>query len=95
MSGTHRKLDLTRAKGYVYFDQSSKGHGKRHNLWCAEIQIAGVRLRKRSSDQADLERWLGEVRAVLSQDFSDIPAAQNYEVVAEAVRNMKPKLMQL
>ena len=95
MKGAHRKLDLSRTKGYVYLDQSSKGSGKRHNIWCAEIQIAGVRLRKRSSDPAELERWLGEVRPVLSQDFSDIPAAQNYEIVADAVRIMKPKLMQL
>lgn len=95
MRGAHRKLDLSRAKGYVYLDQSSKGSGKKHNLWCAEIQIVGVRLRKRNNDKAELERWLREVRTVLSQDFSDIPAAQNYEIVADAVRIMKPKLMQL
>lgn len=95
MSGPHRKLDLSRAKGYVYLDKSSKGSGKKHNQWRAEIQIAGVRFRKRSRDPAELERWLGEVRAVLSQDFSGKPAAQNYEVVAEVIRTMKPRLMQL
>lgn len=95
MSGTHLKVDLSRPKGSVYLDRSSKGAGKKHNIWCAEISIAGVRLRKRSSNREELERWLGEIRAVLSQDFSGVPAAKDYEIVSQAVRIMKPKLMQL
>ena len=45
-------------KGYIYYDKSSKGGKYRHNRWCAEIYFANVRLRKRSCDRTELERWL-------------------------------------
>lgn len=53
-------------KGTIYYDTSSKGSrgGKTSSFmrkWCAEITVNGRRLRRRSSDREELERWLEEI----------------------------------
>ena len=56
-------------KGYIYYDKSSKGGKYRHNRWCAEIYFANVRLRKRSCDRTELERWLELVSTTIRKSL--------------------------
>jgi hypothetical protein len=42
----------------IYFDTSSKGKGKRHNRWRADVTIQGVRYRQRSKNRKYLVRFL-------------------------------------
>ena len=56
-------------KGYIYYDKSSKGGKYRHNRWCAEIYFANMRLRKRSCDRTELERWLELVSTTIRKNL--------------------------
>jgi hypothetical protein len=42
----------------IYFDTSTKGRGKRHNCWRADVTVRGVRYRKRSENQEQLGQFL-------------------------------------
>ena len=42
----------------IYFDTSTKGEGKRHSTYRADITIRGVRYRRRNKSRTKLERWL-------------------------------------
>ena len=44
----------------VYHDTSSKGGGKRHDLWRAVAVINGKRVRRRFADREEAKAWLRE-----------------------------------
>ena len=45
----------------IYLDTSSKGDGKYHNTYRADVTISGVRYRRRGKNKKKLERWLGGI----------------------------------
>jgi hypothetical protein len=45
----------------IYFDTSSKGNGKRHHIWRADITIRGVRYRRRSKNRQYLVWFLEKI----------------------------------
>jgi hypothetical protein len=45
----------------IYFDTSTKGKGKRHSCWRADVTIRGVRYRKRNTQRDVLVRFLKEI----------------------------------
>ena len=45
----------------IYRDTSTKGKGKNHNCWRADVSIRGVRYRKRSKDQGVLVAWINSM----------------------------------
>jgi len=42
----------------IYRDTSSKGKGKRHKIWRADITVNGTRMRARSHSREVLAEWL-------------------------------------
>ncbi|HIT95832.1 MAG TPA: hypothetical protein IAC45_02025 [Candidatus Aphodousia faecavium] len=44
--------------GTITWDRSSKGSGKRHNCWRAELRRGKVRYRKRSKSYSECEDFL-------------------------------------
>ena len=78
-------------KGTLYYDTSSKGSrgGKVVSFmrkWCAEITVNGRRLRRRSRDREELERWLEEIYATL-------PRSQKNETVGTKRKPRKRKVV--
>lgn len=72
-------------KGYIYYDKSSKGGKYRHNRWCAEIYFANVRLRKRSCDRTELERWLELVSTTIRKSLIRQIDEASSEAIREAI----------
>ena len=79
-------------KGYVYHDKSSKGGSYRHDIWCAEIYFANVRLRKRSADKQKAQEWLEKtaqtIRTRMQQLAPDASPEQIKSVMEELKRSM-------
>ena len=90
MGGNHLPVNVSRSKGIIYFDTSSKGNGKRCNKWCAEITFAGVRLRKRSKDREELNRWVNAVKESLSLVIDKALQTNFDEVVNRVIKMLKP-----
>lgn len=44
--------------GSIFWDHSSKGNGRHHECWRAELQRGGLRIRKRSNNYHDCEIFL-------------------------------------
>ena len=76
-------------KGYIYYDKSSKGGKYRHNRWCAEIYFANVRLRKRSCDRTELERWLELVSTTIRKSLIWQIDEASSEAIREAMLELK------
>lgn len=95
MGGSHLPVNVSRSKGIIYFDTSSKGGGKRCNKWCAEITFAGVRLRRRSKDREELNRWVNAVKESLSLVIDKGLQTNSYEEVNRVIKMMKPTLLGL
>ena len=42
----------------IYFDTSTKGDGRHHKRWRAEVQVDGRRIRKRFERRFAAEEWI-------------------------------------
>jgi len=42
----------------IYRDTSTKGNGKHHDCWRADVTIRGIRYRQRNKDRYKLLHWL-------------------------------------
>lgn len=79
-------------KGYVYHDKSSKGNSRHHDLWCAEIYFANIRLRKRSTDKKKAQEWISRVSGMIRDAMLRVPADAEPETIRCAMLELKKTL---
>ena len=91
----HKRVNIEDLKGFVYFDRSSKGNGKFHNKWCAEICILKVRLRRRNKDKEELARCLNAVKSDIAKNYPEGVAANNFEDAQKDIQERRKELMSL
>ena len=95
MKTRRRYTKPEKVTGTIYFDRSSKGKGVCRNQWCAEITLAGVRLRSHSSDASELERWIEAVREEFLKEIESDLFARDYELTNLKMKTLRPKFMKL
>lgn len=66
----------------IYHDTSSKGNGRNHDCWRAEIWIDGRRFRKRSRDYGLLVKWLSYIRGGVSAEALEKAKAEGKDDLA-------------
>lgn len=95
MKTRRRYTKPEKVTGTIYSDRSSKGKGVSRNQWCAEITLAGVRLRRHSSDASELERWIEAVREEFLKEIESDLFARDYELTNLKMKTLRPNFVKL